>query len=513
MSTVSYRDILRHRRNGMSMLEIHRACGCAKSTVQEVLSKAARQGVAWEDVASLSEDAARELVNGRKSNQDLYYPVDCERIWNQMRSDRTMTLAVLWEEYAAEAVGAGKRPYLYSRFCDFYRGWRGRNDISASKRHVPGDVAEFDWAGQTMEVADGAGGAHPAYLFVACLPYSQYTYVKAFPSMAQDWWIEGSIGAYEFFRGVPRITVIDNLKTGVTKHSRDEIALNRTFREFAEHYNTAVIPHAPARPTGKASVESNVGKIANRIRLALRNRVFFSFEELNEAIATELDALNAKPFQRRDGSRTEVFERDEAPCLMPLPARRYETAKWGPKVVVPRNYHVRCNEDGVYYSVPWRLVGEKVETRVTRGSVEVFCGGERVATHRRDANLPKGSRVTDPSHMPKSHADWVGHDSGWYRERAAEVGPACSRVVEGFLAAGTAEEQGWQWCEKLLRKLETRSPATVEDVCALAVAATGAPSYKTVNTLFKSRDARDHSAAALESGRADDERWAIRRFK
>jgi transposase len=497
----------------MSLLEIHRACGCARSTVQEILAKAEARGVSWDDVSSLSEQAARELINGRKSNSDDFHPVDCERIRRQMLSDRTMTLAVLWEEYAAEAAAAGRRPYLYSRFCDIYRIWRGRNDVAASGRHVPGDLGEFDWAGQTMAVADGEGGTRTAYLFVACLPYSQYTYVRAFPSMAQDCWIEGSIGAYEFFRGVPRITVIDNLKTGVTRHSQDEIVLNRTFREFAEHYNTAVIPHAPARPTGKASVESNVGKIANRIRLSLRNRVFFSFDELNEAVSAELAALNAKPFQRRDGSRTEVFERDEASCLMPLPPRRYEIARWGSEVVVPKNYHVRCAEDGVYYSVPWRLVGEKVETRVTRGMVEIFCGGERVATHRRDADLPKGARVTDPSHMPKSHADWVGHDSNWYRERASEVGPACSKVVEGFLGAGVAEEQGWRWCEKLLRKLETCSPATVEEVCALAVAAAGAPSYKTVDMLFKTRDARNRRDAEAEAARTERDRWAIRRFK
>jgi hypothetical protein len=188
--------------------------------------------------------------------------------------------------------------------------------------------------------------------------------------------------------------------------------LNRTFREFAEFYSVAVIPHAPRSPRGKASVESSVGKIANRIRNMLRDRVFFDFDELNEAIAEKLAELNSRAFQKKAGSRDERFEGAEREALQPLPARPFEIARWGSPVKVPKSYHVLLAQDGVCYSVPHRLVNRYVEVRWTATKVEVFCEGERAAIHVRDKTKSRGESVTDPAHRPRSHADFLDHDSG-----------------------------------------------------------------------------------------------------
>ena len=57
------------------------------------------------------------------------------------------------------------------------------------------------------------------YLFVATLPYSQYSYVEACLDMKQDTWLRCHINMYEFFGGVTVRTVCD-LKTGVIKHPK-----------------------------------------------------------------------------------------------------------------------------------------------------------------------------------------------------------------------------------------------------------------------------------------------------
>ena len=510
MKDVSYRDILRHKANGMSQARIAAACGCARSTVQDVLKRAGEKGVSWEDVAGLSEQATFELIRGRPKEQSSEFaPINYEAIQKEMQRDRTMTLQLLWEEYAMLAARNHDRAYGYSRYCELYAKWCDKHDTAVTRRYIPGDLGEFDWAGQTMSVVDElTGETHVANLFVACLPYSQYTFVGAYPSMATEMWCQASVDAFEYFGGAPRLLTIDNLKTGVIKHTSEEIVLNRTFREFAEHYNVAVIPHAPHRPRGKNSVESNVGKIANRIRNMLRNRVFFDFDELNEAIRERLDDLNSRPFQKKAGSRKEKFEGAERAALQPLPKRPFEIALWGSAVKVPKSYHVLLTQDGVYYSVPHRLVGRRVEMRWTASKVEIFCDGERVACHVRDRTKQRGDSVIAPEHRPKSHADFLDHDSDWFRGQAKEVGPATLGVVEAFLREGTAEEQGWGWCEKLLAKRSTVGARDLEEVCAAALSVTKNPSYKAICALLRNKARK----ADRPYGQSDDD-YAIRRFK
>ena len=507
---VSYRDILRCRANRMSQSQTASACGCARSTVQDVLKRADEAGVSWDDVAGLSEAAAYELVRGvPRERSSGFAAIDFEKVADEMARDRTMTLTLLWEEYAMLAARDGGKPYGYSRFCELYAAWCDEHDKAATRRYTPGDLGEFDWAGQHMEVTDElTGETSKAWLFVACLPCSQKTFVGAYPSMDSETWCQAGADAFAFYGGAPRLLTIDNLKTGVVKHTAAELVLNRTFREFAEHYNVAVIPHFPRAPRGKASVESSVGKIANRIRNMLRDRVFFSFDELNEAILEKLAELNSRPFQKKAGSRDEKFEREERAALQPLPARPFEVARWGSPVKVPKSYHVLLVPDGVRYSVPHRLVGRRVEMRWTASRVEVFCEGERVASHARDRSLPRGESVTAPEHRPKSHADFLDHDSGWYRLAAREVGPSTLAVVESFLASGTAEEQGWRWCEKLLARRGSAGDGTLEDVCAAALSVSGSPSYKAIDTLLRNRSRKPGGGGGRDGGD-----YAIRRFK
>ena len=143
---VSYRDILRHRANRMSQRQIASACGCARSTVQDVLKKADENGVSWEDVAGLSESAAYELIRGRPQQSSEFAAIDYERVKAEMDRDHTMTLTILWEEYAMLAARNKERAYGYSRFCERYADWCDEHDVAVTRKIVPGDLGEFDWA-------------------------------------------------------------------------------------------------------------------------------------------------------------------------------------------------------------------------------------------------------------------------------------------------------------------------------------------------------------------------------
>ena len=110
----------------------------------------------------------------------------------------------------------------------------------------------------------------------------------------------------------------------------------------------------------------------------LRNRQFFSLDELNAAIRELLIDLNNRPFKKLEGCRRSAFETIDRPAMKALPTTRYEFAEWK-KAIVNIDYHVEL--DGHYYSVPHSLVRQKLELRFTATTVECFFKGKRVAAH------------------------------------------------------------------------------------------------------------------------------------
>lgn len=167
----------------------------------------------------------------------------------------------------------------------------------------PGDSTEADWARDKLYIVDrDTGEAVPAYLFVGVLPFSMYAYAEACPSMDMESWIYAHVNMFRYFGGSVVMLVPDNLKTGVD-HNRDWFTpqINRTYRELAEHYHTAVVPARVRRPKDKAGAEGTVGVVSTRIIAALRNRKFFSLPELNQAIREKLEEHNNAPFSKKRG--------------------------------------------------------------------------------------------------------------------------------------------------------------------------------------------------------------------
>jgi transposase len=291
-----------------------------------------------------------------------------------------MTQQLLWFEYCDQCRNAGEIPCQLTQFKTHYREYLHTAKATMHIQRKPGELMEVDWAGQTAKLVDGdTGEEHEAYVFVAVLPYSGYAYAEAFVGQAQEYWIAAHVNAYAYFDGAARILVPDNLKTGVIKHAKTELELNRSYQEMAEHYGTAIIPTRVWAPKDKATVEGSVGNISTFVLAAIRNQMFFTVQELNEVIKQKLRAFNHKPFQKKDGSRATWFA-EEREYLLPLPRNPYELAVWK-TATVAFNYHIGVEEQ--YYSVPFDYIKRKVDVRVTRSVVEVFFEGSRICSHVR----------------------------------------------------------------------------------------------------------------------------------
>lgn len=359
------REILRLKNEvGLSLREIAQACNCGKTTVSEILKRAEKAGITWP--IEISDKQLMSLLYPPAETRKSPSEPDMEYVFHEMKK-KNITLMLLWEEYKEKHPDG----IMYTQFCDRYRKFKKDNKISLHKEHKAGEEMEVDWAGDTITYVDThTGELKPAYLFVAVLPASSYPFVYAYGDTKIANWIDAHVRAYEYFGGVPKITIPDNTKTAVIKPDGVDPLLNKSYHEMARHYRTTIIPARAGKPKDKAADENMVGNVSRRIIAALRNRQFFSLHEINQAIAGELEKLINRPFQKMDGNRKTAFEKIDKPCLQPLPAKRYEYSDWK-ETKVAFNYHVEY--EGFFYSVHYSYVNRPCSVRATSKTIEVYC--------------------------------------------------------------------------------------------------------------------------------------------
>ena len=476
-----YREILRLRSLGLNHSQIAESALITRPTVIKVLQKALAAELDWATIETLSDKELADKLFPPSGSQVCYKTPDYEYVQREM-SKPGMTQQLLWFEYCDKCRDAGDIPYGLTQFKKYYREFVAKTKATMHISRKPGEIMEVDWAGQTANLTDSdTGELIEAFIFVAALPYSGYAYVEAFLDMKQEAWITGHVNAYNCFGGVTRILVPDNLKTGVIKHTKTELLLNKSYQEMAEHYGTAIIPTRVRTPKDKATVEGAVGNISSFILAAIRNQKFFTLNELNAEIRERLHVFNHKPFQKKDGSRATWFF-SERESLIPLPQNSFELSEWK-TATVSFNYHISV--DGQYYSVPFDYIKRKVDVRITRNVVEVFFEGNRVCSHIRRYGR-QGQYVTEESHMPPNHQQYVKWNGDRFRKWAAKIGVHTAAVIESILVRYKVEQQGYRACMAILKLADSYTSERLETACLKALSYTPQPNYKTIQTIIKS---------------------------
>jgi transposase len=479
------REVLRLKYElGRRHREIAAAVGVARSTVSEYVARAVAAGLTWAIAKELgdAEVEARLFRDVGRNEPSARAPIDFNWVHMALRGVG-VTRQLLWTEYQqAVAQESGSRPYQYSQFCELYEAYRSKLQPSMRVVHRAGEKAFLDYSGKKPRVFDAVTGeATEVDLFVIVLGASNYTYAEATWTQTLADFVGSTVRGLEYFGAVTEMLVPDQLRSAVKRPDRYEPEINETYAEMAAHYGTAVVPARPRRPKDKAKVEGGV-LIAQRWILAcLRNRRFFSLEELNAAIWELLEKLNTRPFQKLEGCRRSAFEKFDRPAMKPLPPRRYELGEWKLGVGVNIDYHF--GYDDRFYSVPCTLMNGKVDARATATVVEVWHGGLRIASHERSYG-PKGTAVTNPEHRPHAHREW----GNWPPERlvrwAAQNGPRTAEVVAQILERRTHPETGRRACLGLMRLGERYGTERLEAASRRAVEI-NSPTYKSVQAILK----------------------------
>lgn len=457
------REILRLRWGcQLSERVVARSCGISHSTVGDYVKRAETAGLKWPLPEDLSENQLYELLFPR--TEQMVPNATPMPGWEEVHLElhkKGVTLRLLWMEYLDKFPNG----YSYSRFCQLYQDWAGKNKLTMRLNHKAGEKMFVDYAGQTMPVIDPkTGEIRDAEIFVAVLGASSYTYTEAQWHQDLPNWTGGHVRAFYYFGGVPEVVVPDNLKAGVSHPSRYDPEINPTYQEMAEHYGVAVVPARVRKPRDKAKVEVGVQNVERWILARLRHQKFFSLVELNKAIRELLEELNHRQMEHLGKSRRELFELSDRPALKPLPAAPYEFAFWK-KAKISIDYHVEYEDH--YYSVPYHLYPGEVHIRATEKTVEIFLDRQRVALHPR--SYATGRHSTIPEHMPTDHRFY----SEWSPERfvrwAEKIGPETAKVIQMELDSRQHPEQAYRTCLGILGFARKYSPGRLESACHYAL--------------------------------------------
>jgi len=459
----------------LSANQIHRSTGVSRGKVQAYLKTAKEAGLSWEAVKDLDAALLERLFYPQESVGQDSEP-DFAGIHQQLKQ-KGVTRYQIWSEYKAERPDG----FCYAYFTKRYKRWKRKINLVMRQEHVAGEKLFVDFAGKTVRVTDReTGDVQIAQIFVAVLGASNYTYVKALPSQDLSSWITAHVDAFRYLGGVTKYVVPDNLKSAVTKADRYNPVLNRTYRRLAQHYGFTILPARPRKPKDKSKAEAGVKLVEMWVLSCLRNREFFSLEELNTAIGELLEKLNTKPFQKLSGCRRSWFESLDAPALQKLPDNQFALEQWKTDLLVPRCYHIDIESH--HYSVPCQFVDEKVDVRTTDTTVEIFHGLERIASHAR--NFSEGKKSTTNNHMPEAHKQWAGRSAENFLEQAGQIGNCTSAVIKAILDSKPYPQLSFDQCAGILYTMKKKySASQLERACQHALRLK-TPTYRLIKELL-----------------------------
>ena len=254
-------------------------------------------------------------------------------------------------------------------------------------------------------------------------------------------------------------------KEAVTLHHEDITLVSFDHDLCDAHYDTTLMATRVAAPRDKASVESAVNSVYNRIYPYLRNLRPRSLAELNDSILQILEVFNSTRMQKKDHSRKEAFELYERPILKPLPDRTFVPKTTASPKVAP-DYHIQVGPERHRYSVPFTFIGFMLRVVYDTDHVEVYWNHQCIAFHRR--SYRSNGYTTLKDHMPPAHLHYTetrGWDADYFLDRASRIGPATQAAIRRVLERREFREQNYNACLGILKFVDKYGPERLEAAC------------------------------------------------
>lgn len=374
-----------------------------------------------------------------------------------------------WDYVRQEVYGKGTTVKQIGRevapeiaYVKFWRAFREKTSRQASPEqvtirlhHKPAEKTQIDFSDGLWITDPTTGNKVQTQFFLGVLPFSSYTFGEFVFDQKLSTFIGVQERMFAHFGGVTPYVVVDNLKSGVHKPDLYDPDVNPTYCDFANHMGFAVLPARPYKARDKGAGESNIGVIQRGFFQQVRNRVFYSLQDLNQTLRQYLDRLNRDVMKDYGVCRAQRFD-EEKKHLKPLPSSRFEFSEWRAAKVHP-DCHIQVEKN--FYSVPFVYVGQKVRVRLTDKMVEVFSEDSlSLAAHLRLKGI--GQFSTYDFHYPQAKLAVARFEVRHAQEQAKTLGPHVEQLVDE-LCSGQHPLRHLRRVQGILR-LSKRYPITAE---------------------------------------------------
>ncbi len=467
ISIMDVQQLIDLKLKGTSNRKIAELLRIGRNTVNRYVALLETLG-SYEELAGLDEADLNHLLTSKSEKSKSRYQSLADwfpHFYKELKKPGC-TLQALWIDYKNQHPDG----YQYTQFAYHYSQWVNRVNASQKLTHRAGQKTFFDFAGKPLYYFDRSSGRHnPAQVWVAILPCSQYIYVQALESQNTEDIVTAVVDTVEYFGGVTQALIPDNMKAIVTQANRYEPVLTKTFKDLAVHYNVVIDPARPYQPQDKALVENAVHLVYQHIYYPISNMQFFSVDELNKSgIFPRLDSLNERMFSQVNYSRRELFMTVEKPHLQPLPASRYQIKQFR-QAKVQKMGCVLLYEDKHYYGVPYRYIGQKVELRYNRRTVEIYHHHKRLWSYKRD-RTPGGYTIAGQlrSQQEKKHMVW---DHDYFYRKARRIGPYTGQYVSKLIRQYDYVDMGCKQAMGIIHLIKQYDRQRVEKACRVGLAA------------------------------------------
>lgn len=464
------REIIRRLQMGQPIKQIRRDLKLARNTVRKYVRLAGKEGWFQGILPSLAEIEAALFRKSSPVTVSKAKPF--EGLIVELRGKKMESQAI-FQMLAHDYAFAGS----YSSVQRYVRKLEERTPEAILRIEVePGAEAQVDFGSGPLLVNTATGECRKTWAFVMTLSHSRHQYVELVFNQSVATWLGCHVRAFEFWGGVPRRVLLDNLKAAIAKACFFDPEVTQAYRLFAEHYGFLIAPCRIATPQHK-------GKVENGVRYVKRNALAgqdFGFELapwnehlkrwcLNQAGQRMHGTIQERPLER--------FLTVEKPALLALPPDRYEIAD-----VKKAKLHPDCHVvfEKSFYSAPHRFIGQTLLVKAFAGRVELYFQHERVASHPRAGK--KGQRFTLPDHYPPEKYAGLLAAPTRAREQAESIGPFTFAVVDRLLKDRPVDRL--RSCMAIVSLAKKYGAARLEAACSRTLAYEN-PSYGSIKRILK----------------------------
>lgn len=489
--------VIQMRQNECSFSVIQARYHIGSGTAQRILNRFVASGFTLDQLKEMEPSNVEALIYPPENRQRKDIPLpDFQYYYDRIHTKGSkVNISYCWIEYKQEHPDGYEQSQFYELYNRFVENTFGKREVKMAVERVPGEKMYIDWVGDHPELLTDpeTGEISEVHVFATTLGLSSLIYAEAFPNEKLPSFIEGTVHAIQFYGGVTKYLVPDNLKTAVTKHTRDELILQSAYSDLEDFYDTIVLPPPPRKPKGKPTVENHVRYLETHLIEKLKEKIFTSFEELNTEIKKTVAVLNSRRFQNRPFSRQDAFERYDKPCMKPLPGGCFTVCDYKPVNRIPDNYHIEYDDH--YYSVVYTQCGKPAILKATASEIRICDQYNRLlCKHKRSyKDFPK--YITEDEHMRPEHLYYKEvneKDGAYYRRWASVFGENTSECIDRILKAPKHEEQAYNACAGILHSVKDLPHGLVEEASRQCIEMNSCryKTFKQVLTRLRSDNAR-----------------------